>query len=546
MKKLVAVLGALIMLLGALPASAAGWNSSVAFTNQVVSSPTTGGGYPVPAGQTAPNPGTCRMGNYNSNRSESWVAVQPGTENLVGASKFFFENYSTFYDFHLGSYTIPNGVPAQNTHIPGYDCISTGTQDMPPSWTNNTDPNVAFDSQGRVYQVTLPFNAFWANMHPNGAIGVVYSDDLGRNWKVGNGGQYLDLLPNSTSLSHGDVVDKQWLAVNAIKGHKNQDHVYAMWTRFDGMTGKIHVAVSRDRGLSFSDAATLTQPQATGPGNTFIIPSIDAAGTVYVSFATFPVNGAATSIYVTRSTDDGVTWGPFVQVVGGLQTIASLPNTRFRDGILENFAASPTYAGHLYVVWENWDGTQMDVMFSQSTDGGNTWSAPAKVNDNIDSPGVPTDQFQPAVAAGPNGAVAVVFYDRRQACPSDNSILSADQGRTNFCINTSLQAYKDSGAGAVAVGSNVRISQFTWDPEQPGQSVGGLSQYPCAGHRDPCPNGRGFIGDYFGLAVSGKNIYALFVSTHYPSTVTADGGGPVYYQQQVLATVPRSNIASGY
>jgi hypothetical protein len=56
----------------------------------------------------------------------------------------------------------------------------------------------------------------------------------------------------------------------------------------------------------------------------------------------------------------------------------------------------------------------------------------------------------------------------------------------------------------------------------------------------------GFIGDYFGLAVSGGNIYALFVSTHYPSDVIADGGGPVYYQQQVLATVPRSDFGPGF
>jgi hypothetical protein len=34
-----------------------------------------------------------------------------------------------------------------------------------------------------------------------------------------------------------------------------------------------------------------------------------------------------------------------------------------------------------------------------------------------------------------------------------------------------------------------------------------------------------FIGDYFGLAVSGGNIYALFVSTHYESAVAADEGG---------------------
>jgi len=28
--------------------------------------------------------------------------------------------------------------------------------------------------------------------------------------------------------------------------------------------------------------------------------------------------------------------------------------------------------------------------------------------------------------------------------------------------------------------------------------------------------------------------------------VTADGGGPVYYQQQVLATVPRSDFGTGF
>ena len=34
------------------------------------------------------------------------------------------------------------------------------------------------------------------------------------------------------------------------------------------------------------------------------------------------------------------------------------------------------------------------------------------------------------------------------------------------------------------------------------------------------------------------------VSTHYPSNVTADEGGPIYYQQQVLATVPRIDFGS--
>jgi hypothetical protein len=42
--------------------------------------------------------------------------------------------------------------------------------------------------------------------------------------------------------------------------------------------------------------------------------------------------------------------------------------------------------------------------------------------------------------------------------------------------------------------------------------------------------------------MSGSNVYTLAVSTRYPSTVVADGGGPVYYQQQVLQTVSRAAL----
>ena len=403
---------------GSAAASGSGWTSSVPFTNQVASSPTAGGGYPVPPGQTFPNPGTCRAGTLDSNHSESWIAVKPGTEDLVGNSKFFFDKYSKFYDFYLGSYRIIGGTPAGDNQVQGYDCVSAGTQAMPPSWTNLTDPNVAFDTKGRVYQTTLPFNAFWggSTLHPDGEIDVSYSDDIGRHWVKGNGGVPLEPPNNASALQLGHVEDKQWIAVNDIPGSPFQDHVYSTWDVINGKTTKIRVAVSRDRGLSFSRAITLTSPSQSGPVNSSSYPSIDAAGNVYLGYESDPVNGnGPSSVFVTRSTDDGVNWGPFVRAAAF--TVHRLPNTTFRLGIPESFAASPTYPGHLYVAYEDWDGTQMDVKFTQSTDGGLTWSAPVKVNDNVDVPGQPTDQFQPEVAAGPNGAVAVAFYDRRASCP---------------------------------------------------------------------------------------------------------------------------------
>jgi len=148
--------------------------------------------------------------------------------------------------------------------------------------------------------------------------------------------------------------------------------------------------------------------------------------------------------------------------------------------------------------------------------------------------------------------VAVAFYDRRASCPSDASIIPQDRGRSNFCIDVSVQPYKDSGSGAVLSGPNIRASDFSWDPQQPGlginpdgtttdlQTLGGLGQMACASHNDPCR--LSFIGDYFGLAISAGNIYTLSVSTHYPSNVKADDHSTLYYQQQVLGTISRASL----
>ena len=155
-------------------ASPHAWTTNVAFTNVVATSPTSGGGYPVPPGSRVPLAGTCRAGPFDANHSESWLAVKPGTEDLVGTSKFFFDKYSTFYMFYVGATQILGGTPSGNNQVQGYDCISTGTQAMPPSWTATTDPNADFDTKGRVYQTMLPFNSFFdaTKLHPDGEIDV--------------------------------------------------------------------------------------------------------------------------------------------------------------------------------------------------------------------------------------------------------------------------------------------------------------------------------------------------------------------------------------
>ena len=272
------------------------------------------------------------------------------------------------------------------------------------------------------------------------------------------------------------------------------------------------------------------RPSQVSSGATYVYPAIDAAGDVYVAVVSFPPSGKPSRRSTSRArVDDGRSFGRVrPRRRRGILPAAGLPNTRFRDGITESFAASPTYPGHLYLTYEDWDGDAdgREVHRSRPTAGAPGRSR-STVNDNVDPAGAPTDQFQPSVAAGPNGAVAVAFYDRRQACPNDPSILPADVGRTNFCIDTTLQAYKDTGCGRACRSAATCGSRSSPGiRSSPDSTSAGSRSMPCAGHRDPCPDGRGFIGDYFGLAISAENIYALFVSTHYPSTRDRRRGRP--------------------
>ena len=101
----------------------------------------------------------------------------------------------------------------------------------------------------------------------------------------------------------------------------------------------------------------------------------------YVGYVDSPAAQKHETIFVSRSTDDGVTWGPFVPVatVGTLDACC-YPNIRARLGIIEDFAVADPSGTPVRDLGEL-GREDFDVMFSQSTDGSLTWSAPVRVND---------------------------------------------------------------------------------------------------------------------------------------------------------------------
>ena len=171
-----------------------------------------------------------------------------------------------------------------------------------------------------------------------------------------------------------------------------------------------------------------------------------------------------------------------------------------------------------FVAYENEDpGGFSRVNVTGSLDGGATWSTPIRVNDGSDD----VEALQPRVEVAPSGTVAVVFYERRLACPADpvsgvQFDPLAPAGKRNVCVNAAIQFYAPA---LTLLGHNIRLSRFTWDPQL------NAPKRTCV-----CGSST-FLGDYFGLDFGGGYAYTSSVSTY------DYGNNPSFYQQQIVARV---------
>ncbi len=382
---------------------------------------------PVPGNGTDGNE-QCASGTYATNRSESNIAVDPtNSKHMLGLSKFFFSSplssgteWSTVYRFHLGSYDF-SGNSAQNQLLPGYTCTpgSGSTQ-----WDATTDPNVAFDALGNAYSAVLALN--FNNLQNEIAVNK-------RPAGISQWGPPVVVDQFTSNSGLGQEYDKQWIAADWTGKTNN---VYVAFTIFSLVSGQVYFARSTDGGQTFSQPRVVS---SLGGFNTYVYLDVDPSGNLFLEYTNFAqLFSNSGRAVVQKSTDGGQSFGPsqvgpsftgepFVSRTNDGWT---LPNTTFRDGIIDYFAVSHAHPGHLYIAAEQWDKAgctptsdpsgDYDVAFYSSLDGGQTWSAASCANDPS-TQGDATDQFQPEVAADALGHVAVAWYDRRADCPTHTS-----------------------------------------------------------------------------------------------------------------------------
>jgi hypothetical protein len=154
-----------------------------------------------------------------------------------------------------------------------------------------------------------------------------------------------------------------------------------------------------------------TSDGRTWDANSNPVVAIDESGRVYIAGDYLNANDSANGLYVSvgnlGSSNLGLTAGNTIPVATNLATDTTVHEDKV--WIAVDNSNAPT-SGNVYIVWARFIGdlsigAPSYIYFSRSTDHGQTWSSPLKVNDPAHDGGVQG----PQVAVGPKGEVYVAY-----------------------------------------------------------------------------------------------------------------------------------------
>jgi hypothetical protein len=323
-----------------------------------------------------------------------------------------------------------------------------------------SDPNVAFGPNHVAYASTIDFT--FGHKDCPSAVGVNVSTDGGLTWGD-------PVFPeNDTSC---DVFnDKNWLTVDTNPASPFFGRAYLVWSLFSPVASPAVLRYSDDGGQTWSDLIYASSQSAQSEG---LIPLVHSNGDLTIVYD--QTVGAQDLEVAQTSTDGGLSFGSPVTIAEFL----GAGDPGLRTGGLPAAAIDPT-TDDLYVVWQDTrfraDGHN-DIVISSSTDGGLSWSDPARVN-GPDPQGQVLDHFTPDVAAY-GGAVHVTYRTRDFASKRASEFVD--------------ERYIASADGGASFGTELILGPPT-DLKYAAQVTGS----------------RAFLGDYMAVVANGQVAHAAW------------------------------------
>ena len=229
-----------------------------------------------------------------------------------------------------------------------------------------------------------------------------FYDDI---WRSDNSGQSWFQLGPATGG------DKQWFTIDTTNS-PGRGFQYQSWSSSGNNYGGRQFSRSVDRGVTWMDPINIPNSPAWG--------TLDVA-----SNGTLFIGGVQTStgwFWCVRSTDakNGAVIPTFDRStrvdLGGFLTPATEINPEGLTGqvyvAVDRSGSATNNNVYMLASVRPYDATTgLDVMFARSTDGGQTFSAPRRIND--DGPNTGDWHWFGTLAVAPNGRIDVVWYDTR-------------------------------------------------------------------------------------------------------------------------------------
>jgi len=391
----------------------------------------------------------CNQDAGSQPQNEPSIAVNPQNPNHIVASSNDYRQRDFAGDVQPGYYVSFDG---------GVTWPGDGVIDLSPipQAAAGGDPALAIHDMNNVYYAYI---AFHRTIDDVGGVFVSKSTDGGLSWA-----DPVTVALNTLTVFH----DKEYIAVDA-SGNPYDGNVYVTWTRFE-YSSPIYFSRSTDGGASYSTPVPISDYSS----NQGSIPAVGPNGELYVVWYNYNTSAHRMAV----STNGGQSFGPPFHVAYVNPIPSPLPGGSFRDNSFPTLAVDQN-SGNLYVAWNDYSTGDADILFVRSTNGGQTWSSPLRLND--DPLGNDYHQFFPWLTVAPDGTVYAGWFDSR----NDPTPYSAP-----FYYDEYVTASSDGG--------------LTWSPNARVSTQSADSGTDFSGQ---------FIGDYSGIAANNSFVYPAWVDT---------------------------------
>jgi hypothetical protein len=374
-------------------------------------------------------PGIFNGVNFVDSEVEPCVDVNPANSNNIVA----FWQQDLWSDGgargNVAGVSLDGGASWQIVPVPGLTECSGGL------WERASDPWVSFSPDGTLHQMSLVFQSDPAPGSERGfganGMAVSKSDDGGLTWSnpiliaADDGLRYLN--------------DKNSLTADPT----NSNFVYAVWDRLDVSPGAIKInqrdrggldqfkgqvmfARSTDGGETWEPARRIYSPDGLNQtiGNQIVVLPDGTVIDFFNEILNFRSDDGGSrfdfNLAFKYSENKGQRWLPHGQPIRAnkiqsLGVITPDDEVPVRDASILFDVAVDSGNGNLYAVWQDARFSGVDeIAFSLSSDGGATWSIPAKINQTpANTNPLRSQAFLPSVAVTDDGIVGVTYYDFR-------------------------------------------------------------------------------------------------------------------------------------